>query len=276
MYFSWGLDKIVEYEHPEHTSVHRHSKIETVYRATIYENLKASKRYFLQLKIQERKHKRVVGGVKTWSSQKPHPLVGDPQTEGYSKFQSFSPRWGVSPNIRFTTLGVIYQKESPEHLACIQGSWGTLQNWDSNLKRHVKTFTWGSTETAVWKELILKSTSEGEVATETHPGAGDVSNRHFGEEFLHQGHWPWQASFRSPLSSLLVWENYPPISEPASASATPGPVVSHLGTWPHKSVGWQSPQKSEPSGQSVQCPVLPTSASIIVGHIKTEGPMQPT
>ena len=201
-------------------------------------------------------------------------MVGDPQTQGCSKFQNISPRWGISPDIRFTSLGVIYQEEaSPEHLACIQGSWGALQNWDSNLKKHVKTFTCSSTETAVWKELILKSTSEGQVATETYSGAGDASNRHFGEEVLHQGCWHWKASFRSPLSSLLVWENYPLISKPASASATPGPVVSHLGTWPHKSVGWQSPQKSEPNGQQVQCPVLPTSAPIIVDHIKTERPI---
>lgn len=70
------------------------------------------------------------------------------------------------------------------------------------------------------------------MATEIHPGAGDASNRHFGEEVLHQGHghFHWQASFQSPLSSLLVCENYPPISEQASATATPGPVVSHLET----------------------------------------------
>ena len=47
-----GVAKMVEQEDPELTSSHRHTKITTIYRASINENdLKTSRKDFSQLKI---------------------------------------------------------------------------------------------------------------------------------------------------------------------------------------------------------------------------------
>ena len=75
-----GVAKMEDQEDPELTSSQGHTKITTIYRATIDEkNWKTSRKGFLQLKIKRKNHNETVGGEEKWYCQDLYPGVGDSQ-----------------------------------------------------------------------------------------------------------------------------------------------------------------------------------------------------
>lgn len=99
---------MVEKEYPELTSTHEYTRIQTTYRATIYEN--AQKR-FPTTEDKEGTTLSWIGGAETQYSQDPDPQADNPPMEGISQSWRSSPRSKRSkahirlPNPRGPTRG---------------------------------------------------------------------------------------------------------------------------------------------------------------------------
>lgn len=113
------MTKIAEYEDSEITPCHRHTKITTAHRATIYETTQRLAENIFHYQRHKERAIREIGEFEMQSSEHPHPWADDPQIEGVSQQQRYTSRSeGSKSHTGLPSPGVLHCENEPkEHPA---------------------------------------------------------------------------------------------------------------------------------------------------------------